>query len=61
MTNDKQQKILDEIKDPVFNLRRMNKIVELLCMMVEDNTVEKTAKDDFIKAIREGKDFNIGN
>lgn len=53
MTNDRQKKLLEEIKEPVFNLKRMNQIVELLCMMVEDNTVEKEAKDDLIKVLKD--------
>ena len=49
--NENQKKLLQEIKEPIFNLRRMNKIVELLEMIVQDNTIEKSAKDDFIKKI----------
>lgn len=53
MTNEHQKKLLEDIKEPVFNLRRMNLIVELLTMMVEDNTIEKVAKNELIKVLRE--------
>jgi hypothetical protein len=52
MTNDQQKKLLEEIKNELaFSLNRMNQIVELLDVIVEDNTAEKEAKLRFIEEI----------
>ena len=53
MTNDQQKKLLQEIQEPVFNLRRMNLMVDLLTMIVEDNTTEKIAKNKLIETLKQ--------
>jgi hypothetical protein len=61
MVNEDQKKLLQDIKDSVYDVqKRMNKIVELLCMLVEENTDEKQAKEDFIHTLRENRISGAG-
>lgn len=62
MTNEAQKKLLQEIKDSVFDVqKRMNKIIELLTILVEENTSEKEARKSMIDTLKESKHHGNSN